>query len=229
MAANKNLQYTLRYFDRIGVAEGSKLLLSAANVEWTEEHPEWPLEKPNQPFGRMPVLIEKHSNDKDFVICESGNIERYLARAYGFIPSDIRQAALQEQLRDQASDMFAAFISQLVAKSEEDRKENFAKFDGLLDKLVEVQTKQINANGNIGHMFGDRLSYADIVTYAFYKIIVVGMVKRQANIVNIVKPKLTPQLIKLITTVEANPLLASYTARGDSLAAIVTKPTSARL
>ncbi|KAJ2626662.1 hypothetical protein H4R22_004730, partial [Coemansia sp. RSA 1290] len=55
-------RYTLRYFDRIGVAEGSRILLTAAGVEWKEEHPEWPQEKPNQPFGRMPVLVEKGRN-----------------------------------------------------------------------------------------------------------------------------------------------------------------------
>ncbi|KAJ1826487.1 transferase activity protein, partial [Coemansia sp. RSA 2708] len=186
MPAKVNCKYVLRYFDRIGVAEGSKLLLTAADVEWKEEHPVWPQEKHNQPFGRMPVLVESHSDGSpDFVICESGNIERFLARTYGFIPNDIHQAAIQEQLRDQASDMFAAFISQLVAKSEQDRKENFAKFEGLLTKLVEVQTKQLRENGTNGYLFGNRLTYADIITYAFYKIILVGMVKRQANIVDV--------------------------------------------
>ncbi|KAJ2647749.1 hypothetical protein IWW40_004472 [Coemansia sp. RSA 1250] len=218
-------RYTLRYFDRIGVAEGSRILLTAAGVEWKEEHPEWPQEKPNQPFGRMPVLVEKGRNGmNDFIISESGNIERYLARAFGFMPANIQHAALQEQLRDQASDMFSAFIAQLVANPRDKEKE--AQFDNLLTKLVEVQTKQLIANGNNGHLFGDQLSYADIVSYAFYKIIVVGMVKRQANIVEVVKPKLTPQIVKFIAVVESDPLLSAYTTKSDSLAAVVNRPTA---
>ncbi|KAJ2526334.1 hypothetical protein GGH20_003560, partial [Coemansia sp. RSA 1937] len=55
--------YILRYFDSTGLAESSRILLTAAGVEWTEEHPEWPQEKPNQPHGRMPVLIEKTTDD----------------------------------------------------------------------------------------------------------------------------------------------------------------------
>ncbi|KAJ2687083.1 hypothetical protein H4R19_006660, partial [Coemansia spiralis] len=51
--------FVLRYFDLAGRAEASRLLLTAANVEWTDEHPEWPAEKANQPFGVLPVLVEK--------------------------------------------------------------------------------------------------------------------------------------------------------------------------
>ncbi|KAJ2331957.1 hypothetical protein GGH91_006287, partial [Coemansia sp. RSA 2671] len=93
--------FTLRYFNTAGLAETIRLLLTAANVDWTEEHPEWPAEKSNQPFGRLPVLIQKSDDgEADFVISESVTIERYLARTYGFLPADPRKAALQEQIRD---------------------------------------------------------------------------------------------------------------------------------
>ncbi|KAJ2820530.1 hypothetical protein GGI24_004459, partial [Coemansia furcata] len=98
-ADNTTPSFIFRYFNTIGFGETSRLLLTAAKVDWTEEHPEWPQEKPNQPFGRLPVLIERCTDGSpDLVLSESATIERYLARTYGFLPMDPRQAALQEQL-----------------------------------------------------------------------------------------------------------------------------------
>ncbi|PIA18620.1 hypothetical protein COEREDRAFT_31536, partial [Coemansia reversa NRRL 1564] len=155
--------YTLRYFDAIDNGESIRLLLTAANVEWKEEHPEWPREKPNQPFGRLPVLVEKSTDGSpDFIICESGNIERYIARTYGLLPADLKEAALQEQLRDQITDVITAFADFLRAISEEDKKARLEAFGEILDKFIAVYSKLIQENGNTGHLFGSSLSFADI-------------------------------------------------------------------
>ncbi|KAJ2083070.1 hypothetical protein H4R24_001109 [Coemansia sp. RSA 988] len=207
----------------IGLGESIRLLLTAANVEWTEEHPEWPQEKPNQPFGRLPVLIEKSADGSpDFVICESGNIERYLARTYGFLPTDLKKAALQEQVRDIMSDVGTAFAGYIRAISEEDKKARFEAFGEILDKYIAIQTKTIQSNGNTGRLFGDNLSYADIVTYSLFKNMGIGFVKFKADILDIVKPKLTPEIIKLISTVETDPKLAKSMLKSDNLSALIS-------
>ncbi|KAJ1956631.1 hypothetical protein GGI12_005259, partial [Dipsacomyces acuminosporus] len=83
--------YTLRYFNTAGISETIRLLLTAANASWTEEHPEWPQAKDQQPFGRLPVLVETSAEGKvDMVLSESKVIERYLARTYGFLPTDLK-------------------------------------------------------------------------------------------------------------------------------------------
>ncbi|KAJ2728953.1 hypothetical protein H4S00_000724 [Coemansia sp. D1744] len=221
--SSSNVSYTLRYFDIVGLAESSRILLTAAGVEWTDEHPEWPQEKSNQPHGRMPVLVEKSTDDSpDFVICESSNIERYLARTYGFLPADLKQAALQEQIRDLSTDVIALFASHIHCKSEDDKTEFLTKFEGLLETLIKVQTKLLKDNGNTGRMFGDKLSYADIVTYGFYMTTLVSFAKFRAEIVDIIKPKLTPELVKLISVVESDPLVVKHKSRGGSLAAVVS-------
>ncbi|KAJ2354187.1 hypothetical protein GGF43_003309, partial [Coemansia sp. RSA 2618] len=178
-----NASYTLRYFDIIGLAESSRILLTAAGVEWTEEHPEWPQEKPNQPHGRLPVLIEKSTDGSpDFVICESSNIERYLARKYGFLPADLKQAALQEQVRDLMSDVKTLFFGSVRCRSEEDKTEFFAKFEDLLETLIKVQSKLLKDNGNTGRHFGDSLSYADIISYGFYMNLMVHLARFKADV-----------------------------------------------
>ncbi|KAJ2797396.1 hypothetical protein H4R20_005197 [Coemansia guatemalensis] len=223
MATNNTPSYTLRYFDAIGLGESIRLLLTAANVEWTEEHPEWPQEKPNQPHGRLPVLIEKSTDGSpDFVICESGNIERYLARTYGFLPTDLKKAALQEQVRDLMADVASAFVGFLQAISEEDKKARLSSFDEILEKYIAVQTKNIKDNGNTGRLFGDNLSYADIATYSFFKNLAIGFVKFKADITEHVKPKLTPEIIKLISTVETDPKLAKIVLKSGNLSAVVS-------
>ncbi|KAJ2801353.1 hypothetical protein H4R20_003708 [Coemansia guatemalensis] len=223
MAAANAPSYTLRYFKVIGRGEPIRLLLTAANVEWTEEHPKWPQEKSNQPFGTLPVLIEKRTDGSpDFVICESGSIERYLARIYGFLPADLKQAALQEQVRDQVTDVVTAFVGYMEAASEEDKKAKLESFDELLDRFMTVQTKHIQSNGNTGRLFGDSLSYADILTYVFYKIMGIEFAKYKPEIMDYLKPKLTPEIIKFIFTVEAEPKLAKNVLKSGNLSAVVS-------
>ncbi|PIA18617.1 hypothetical protein COEREDRAFT_6325 [Coemansia reversa NRRL 1564] len=223
MFNNNTPSYILRYFNRVGLGESVKMMLTVANVEWIEENPKWPEEKSKQPFGHLPVLIEKNTDGKaDFVICESGCIERYLARRYGLLPANFQQAALQEQARDQMSDVLKAFISHLFAEGEEDILASWRSFNEILDIVIFVQTKLLRANGNTGRFFGKNLSYADIVIYAVYKIITIGWIKNKPDIVDILKPKLTPELLKLISTVEFNPQLARYTTNSISLVAVLT-------
>ncbi|KAJ2341840.1 hypothetical protein GGF43_006078, partial [Coemansia sp. RSA 2618] len=216
--SSSNVSYTLRYFGAIGLAESSRLLLTAAGVEWTEDHPEWPQEKPNQPHGRLPVLIEKSTDGSpDFVICESSNIERYLARKYGFLPADLKQAALQEQVRDLISDVVSLISAYMQCKNEEEKAEFFTKFEGLLETLIKVQSKLLHDNGSTGCMFGKSLSYADIVSYGFYMNVLANFVRYKADIVDIVKPKLSPELVRLFSAVETDPLVQKHTSNGVSL------------
>ncbi|KAJ2839021.1 hypothetical protein FBU31_000784 [Coemansia sp. 'formosensis'] len=213
--------YTFRYFKVAGFGETSRLLLTAAQVEWIEENPEWPQEKPNQPFGRLPVLIERSADSSpDLILSESATIERYIARTYGFLPADPRQAALQEQLRDRINDVILAYIASMSVKDDA-KAEAQAKFEGLLDKLVAVHSELLRKNGDNGHLFGSTLSFADIATYAFLRTFLVKPIEILGDSPRLVKAKLTPELAKLAVTVERDPLLEAYAAKNGMLADLV--------
>ncbi|KAJ1654657.1 hypothetical protein GGF44_003728 [Coemansia sp. RSA 1694] len=213
--------YTFRYFNTIGFGETSRLLLSAAKVEWVEEHPEWPQEKSKQPFGQLPVLVE-HGADggPDLVLSESGTIERYLALTYGFLPADPSQAALQEQLRDRQMDILLLFRKYMSV--EDGAKEGvYATFEELIGKLVGIQTELLRKNGNTGRSFGTALSYADIATYTFMKLFLIQFVQYSEVVPKLFKAKITPELAKLAVTVETDPLLAAYVSSKDRIATLV--------
>ncbi|KAJ2158109.1 hypothetical protein GGF46_004014 [Coemansia sp. RSA 552] len=210
--------YTLRYFNRVGGAEAARLLLSAAGVQWTLVSPEWPAEKEKQPFGRLPVLIEHGpEGNTECTISESGTIERYLARKYGFLPTDLVQAAAQEQLRDQMADVFNAFANRLFSKSAEDTEMNDEKLATLLSRFIKVHVGILQANGNTGYHFGPGLSYADMNIYSFYKNILVNLVEMRSEFGDLVRPKLTPEAAHFVATVEADPLVKDYMSKTESI------------
>ncbi|KAJ2663927.1 hypothetical protein IW148_002253 [Coemansia sp. RSA 1199] len=220
MLSGSDTVYVLRYFDVIGRAEGCRLLLTAANASWTEEHPEWPAEKANQPFERLPVLVER-SNGNEWILCESLTIERYLARVFGFMPTDLKQAALQEQMADQQADLLSAFFGQLTATGDMKSKQ-IDEFNTLFDRMVKEHGRILSRSSSKQHLFGDQLSYADISLYAFYKLFIVYLKCYQSDIAEIVKSKLTPEIINLILSIEKEPQLAPHFSKCDTMAAIFT-------
>ncbi|KAJ2779831.1 hypothetical protein H4R18_003792 [Coemansia javaensis] len=213
--------YVLRYFPAPGLSEGIRVLLTAAGVEWTEEHPEWPQEKPNQPFGRLPVLIEKTEGKPDFVISESATIARYIARRHKIVPECLQETAVQEQFYDQQYDVTVGFYGFATLAEGEDRKSKKERFDTILDKLIEVQTAILQKNGNTGRMYGDKISLADAASYGFYKNIMIGAARLQADIADVIRPKLTPEIIKHLATIEADPALKAHMDKGASLMEVV--------
>ncbi|KAI8321834.1 glutathione S-transferase [Martensiomyces pterosporus] len=204
--------YVLRYFNVQGFAETSRILLTVARADWTEEHPDWPKEKASQPFGHMPVLVQKNANGKvDFVLSESQVIERYIARKFGLLPSDPMQSARQEQLRDQYSDLWKTHVAYCKSTGES-RKAAAARYEEDARKIVEVHSRVLRENGNNGHFFGDKLSYIDIAAYAFFKFFRLEGPRALERQLNIFSLENAPEINKLVATVEADPALEPYFA-----------------
>ncbi|KAJ2673592.1 hypothetical protein GGI25_004647 [Coemansia spiralis] len=195
MSSSAKPSYTFKYFNVIGLAEASRLLLCAANVDWVEENPEWPQEKANQPFGRLPVLIEKSADGSpDFVLSESGTIERYLARKYSLIPSDPKQESRQEQLRDQMADITVTYLA-----ARQGNADSKSKFDELTAKLKEVLAKALKENGSNGHFLGEKLTYIDLCIYSFFKFFMVTTEKYAPEYTSVFIDLITPDVAKVIS------------------------------
>ncbi|KAJ1724995.1 hypothetical protein LPJ53_000784 [Coemansia erecta] len=211
MPSSNTPSYVLRYFAITGLAETTRLLLAASNVDWTEENPAWPQAKADQPFGRLPVLLESDgSSGSDFVLSESPTIERYLARKYGFIPNDPQLASRQEEIRDQQRDVIQAFTN--VKKFQgEALQEALKAYRTIVDKVLEVHSRILRENGNNGFYFGNDLSFADLGALAIFRTIIYmdgGKLEEERS--KYLAENLTPEFKKLIETLESNPKLQAH-------------------
>ncbi|KAJ1723555.1 transferase activity protein [Coemansia erecta] len=215
--------FILRYFNVTGRAEASRLLLTIAKVNWTEENPEWPQEKENQPFGRLPVLVEKSANNEaDFVLSESHAIERYLGRLTGLLPSNLKEAARQEELQEQLGDIAEQFSRQIV-EYEDLKKAAQESFNDLLDRMFRVHSKILRENGNNGHYFGDTLSFIDVMSYSFLNLFITYMEIYRSDIASVFQSRMTPEFVKLVAAVESDPLLESYIAQRGKIYHLVSQ------
>ncbi|KAJ1796495.1 hypothetical protein LPJ59_003713, partial [Coemansia sp. RSA 2399] len=164
-------------------------------------------EKYDQPFGRMPVLIEKSANGSpDFMLTESRTIERYIARKYGFMPSNLKDAARQEQLRDVQADV--GILSNEVRLGAGDEAEKRLIY--LIGQLISFHTEVLQENGNTGYFFGDKLSYVDMSLYGFFKLIFAHPPTCIPTYVQDIKNQITPEIAKVIDNVESHPLLRGH-------------------
>ncbi|KAJ1938975.1 hypothetical protein FBU59_004275 [Linderina macrospora] len=209
---NDNVSYVFRYFDVQGYGETTRMLLTFLKLDWSEELPEWPKEKENQPFGHLPVLVEKNSlGETAFVLSESQAIERYLARKYSLMPADLQQAARQEQLRDQLTEVQKYHFE--YCKATGTRKEILVdKYREEASKLAEVHARVLRENGNNGHYVGDKTSYIDIAAYAFFKFFRSEGPRALEKQLRLFEPENAPEIAKLNATIEAEEDLAPYFA-----------------
>ncbi|KAJ2158108.1 hypothetical protein GGF46_004013 [Coemansia sp. RSA 552] len=83
-------------------------------------------------------------------------------------------------------------------------------------------TKLLQANGHNGHLFGDSLSYSDICTYGVFQSHIVGLVHVYPEFGQVTAPKVTPELVALLKSAEANPRVAKRIAVIDSVVAAVS-------
>ncbi|OMJ13370.1 Glutathione S-transferase 4 [Smittium culicis] len=192
---SKGSKFDLLYFPVPGRALTSQLLLSLAGADWKNSVPEWPKEKENMPYGRLPVLIETEQDGSKFVLSESRAIEEYIAARFGLLPAGIKNLAVSSQYVNQIFDIIEAFaniagfkyetslvfgaeIDGLTKTPEEckDRDQfyiaqhivNLSKILTDLSKYFLQKHDQILAKSQSGYYFGDSITYADLTLYSVY-------------------------------------------------------------
>ncbi|KAJ1932407.1 hypothetical protein FBU59_006380 [Linderina macrospora] len=221
MSSADSHTYVLRYFDIIGIAETARLMLILSGANWTEENPEWPAARDQQPLCRLPVFIEKNAAGEVVLeLTESRVIERYIARKFGFISTDNVTAARQEQLRDQFVDLLYSPIHAI--KSEGDAKEYyFKKLSTLAKCVIEFHTKALQANGNNGHYFGDKTSYVDLALCAFLSFVRTLAEDKGMGFADVFDPVEVPEFAKVDNAVRAEPALLQHFAGERKRASLV--------
>ena len=168
----------LVYFNLRGLAETSRLLFAINHQEYEDfRYPikvndwkthdivkdEFDLDKKNQlllkSLNKVPFLT-----DDGNVICQSKAIERYIARKYNMMGSNLIQGAHIDSICECVRDF--KDIYQRVRKTPEDEKESAMKVwftETLVEKLLLLE----NILGSDGFSVGNSMSLADVVLYSF--------------------------------------------------------------
>ncbi|OMJ23621.1 putative glutathione S-transferase 6 [Smittium culicis] len=186
--------FELVYFPITARALSSRIILTLAGANWKNRIPQWPAEKASMPFERLPVLNETSSDGYKFTLVESTAIERYLARKFGFLPSDNQVNATLEQYALQISDSFESFITYNYQNKS---KESKADMEKNLVFLLKHHEPILAANPS-GHYYGENISYPDIVLYSLYQQV------KANNVTDIFNESDFPHIMKLISIMESN-------------------------
>ncbi|KAJ1652524.1 hypothetical protein IWQ61_007158 [Dispira simplex] len=180
--------YRILYFPTVGRATASFLMLDYAGATWTPEFiTEWPLQREDIPFDRLPVLHEANpQTEEPFVLSESRAIERYLAQTLGlYHPKEeevetedasvtsteaqrlIKQTeALQEAYVSQWEDVVDACLV-LVFDSETHKEEKIARMKRRVRQLLEKHGSILDKNPfSQAFYFGDQPVWVDFAAYA---------------------------------------------------------------
>ncbi|KAF9136313.1 hypothetical protein BGW39_000029 [Mortierella sp. 14UC] len=175
LAAKTDSSFDLKYFGFHGLAGNCRTLLALSGAKFTSSVPEdWASEKPDAPFGVMPLLTETSADGKTTIhIAESDAIERYLARKFGFLGKD----AFEEVLVNTFVSHDQFLISQIFAKYliNKDPEVKAANKESLITNnivpWIKYHEQHLQANGANGHYVGDKTSLADVKTELVIRLI----------------------------------------------------------
>nr|BAR90779.1 glutathione S-transferase 1 [Nautilus pompilius] len=156
--------YKLTYFDGKGRAELTRLLFTAAGVDFHDCRigyvDDWPALKPHTPFGQLPIL----EIDDNIVIPQSLAIARHIARKYGYAGKDLMEQTQADVIVDTFDDLHVEFGKTLYEKDESKKNELKRQFrEEVLPRYLRNLEKALKKNcGGEGYFVGNSLTWADL-------------------------------------------------------------------
>ncbi|XP_070548538.1 S-crystallin SL11-like [Ptychodera flava] len=155
------------YFDARGRAEPSRLVLSAAGVEFEDVRftsEQWQTEKATgkYEFGQLPCL-----ETDGVMISQSRAMARYLANEYGLAGKTNLDKAKADMVTDACEDLFQGMIKVFFEKDEAKKTELKTEYGKKLTATLASLEKILTANnGGDGFFVGDGVSVADLSFFA---------------------------------------------------------------
>ncbi|GMT21667.1 hypothetical protein PFISCL1PPCAC_12964, partial [Pristionchus fissidentatus] len=145
--------YKLTYFEARGRGEVARDLFYLAGVPYEDlriPKAEWPEVKASTPFGYLPVL---EVDGKP--LPQSGAINRYLAKEFGFAGKSAFESAwvdaIADQQKDHENDIWPPFLIHLGHLPGEKETQMKEKIEPARDKHFTILEKIAKENGSNGH------------------------------------------------------------------------------
>ncbi|KAF5394750.1 28 kDa glutathione-S transferase [Paragonimus heterotremus] len=156
-------KYKLTYFNARGRAEGIRMVLHAADLEFEDhriEMSDWPTIKPNIPGGQLPVLDVTTSSGETRHMDESFAIARWLARKHQMMGSNDDEYYEIERAISQCADIYRDLFNIFRAK-EDDKPKLIKEFsEGTGPRVMGMISKHLEASPT-GLVVGDKTTLAD--------------------------------------------------------------------
>merc|ERR1712241_1477122 len=149
------------YFDLMGRAELTRLILAQAGVEYEDvriKREDWPAMKPTIPWNQLPML--EYDGKK---IVQSIAMARFFAREYGLAGKNNLEAAQADMLVDCMTDLQNKYVPVLFQPDEAKKKEMAETF--IKEQLTPFMKNLAGALKDNGGQWlvGSDLTYADIM------------------------------------------------------------------
>ncbi|XP_059143179.1 glutathione S-transferase 3-like [Physella acuta] len=200
MAEPKNIK--IIYFDARGRAELCRLMLEAAgrkydDVRHTRES--WPTEKPNTPFGQMPVLEVDGQR-----FAQSVAMANYIARLCGFYGKTNLDGLKIDQVVQCVQDFLQAGVKSFYESDETKKAEALKNLQEVeVPKYLNIFEKLLKENGT-GYFVGNSLTLADFSVYdLLYSFTIRKILTLEAH----------PLLQALYSKIEGHEMIKEYLAK----------------
>ncbi|KAG0341949.1 hypothetical protein BG000_007499 [Podila horticola] len=155
--------FKLLYFPLLGRGSTSRDILSYGGANFESIHPNWPTDKPNTPFGGIPVLYITGKNGKEVTLSESSVIETYLAGLYSLLGDNAYDSAVIRAVHNSCADLVNGMAGTITFNHPGAKEKCMETFkNATLPNMLGSWERHLVDNGGNGFFFGDRLSLADI-------------------------------------------------------------------
>ncbi|KAG0013665.1 hypothetical protein BGZ82_002066 [Podila clonocystis] len=156
--------FKLLYFPLLGLAATTRDILAFAGADYENIHsPHWPTDKPNTPFGSMPILYITGKNGKEVALSESTVIEHYLAGHFNLLGDNAYDATVIRAIHNSAADLQTIMFKTILFNYPGAKEKSLEAFKTrTLPDILAFWERHLVDNGSNGFFFGDRLSLADI-------------------------------------------------------------------
>ncbi|KAG0021597.1 hypothetical protein BGZ82_011291 [Podila clonocystis] len=200
--------FQLAYFPLHQRGELIRDLLAFSGAEWDEIPVDWATQKSQTPFQVLPVVYETNSSGTVLELAESQAIERYLARKYSLLGSNLWEENLVNEYYNNADAVFLSYHTRVVLAAVEVRFEEVKKFYAeVLAKFIVIHEQHIKKNGDNGHYVGGQASLADLKTSQLIDRLTILQPKGAQLPIS---AELTPGLWKVHQAVKSHASLAAW-------------------
>ncbi|KAG0240098.1 hypothetical protein BGW41_007191 [Actinomortierella wolfii] len=224
MAVAKGNTFKFKYFPFHGVVEAARAMLYMSGEKYEFVHPEWPQEKPNTPFGVLPVLEIVTESGEELVLSELSAVEYFLAKKFGFMGKNLWEEHIIQMVVSSTSAVFDKFIVTVLRNPESMREELSNRWlDLILPEWIKYHERFLLNAGNTGYYIkgSDNLSLAEIKGATLLPTLM-----KIAKDRDCFSEEKTPALFKMLETAKKHPGYAkwlesdeckAYTAKNVSL------------